>query len=103
MAYVTVGRLLPVLVLISLLAPGCNVLAQVEEEQPPPEMECNRLNESYDPCGNGCGDLTCQNVRRNDVQCSRQCHEGCFCNRGFVRSRSGSCIPSYTCAAFGRR
>ncbi|XP_035915234.1 venom peptide SjAPI-2-like [Anopheles stephensi] len=104
MADFTVARLLPFVVLISsLLTIGCMVQAQasVPEEEEQPEMECNRVNESYDACGSGCGDLTCSNVRRNDVQCGRQCQEGCFCNRGYVRSRSGSCIPSYACATFG--
>ncbi|XP_050076000.1 venom peptide SjAPI-2-like [Anopheles maculipalpis] len=101
MAYFSVVRLLPFVVLVSSLTIGCMVLAQNPDDTETPPMECNRVNESYDPCGSGCGDLTCQNVRRNDVQCGRQCQEGCFCNRGYVRSRSGSCIPSYACATFG--
>ncbi|XP_053665305.1 venom peptide SjAPI-2-like [Anopheles marshallii] len=100
MACFTVGRLLPFVVVISVFVLGCPALP-VDDEWVDPEMECSRLNESYDACGNGCGDLTCLNVRRNDVQCGRQCQEGCFCNRGYVRSRSGSCIPSYACATFG--
>uniref|UniRef100_A0A182N7E7 TIL domain-containing protein n=1 Tax=Anopheles dirus TaxID=7168 RepID=A0A182N7E7_9DIPT len=58
------------------------------------EFTCNRVNEIYDECGNGCGDLTCQNYRRGDVQCGRECREGCFCKGGHVRTRSGICVPT---------
>ncbi|XP_041768484.1 venom peptide SjAPI-2-like [Anopheles merus] len=92
-----------VVLLVSIMAIGCLTLAVDPTPIPDeyPDMICDRLNESYDPCGSGCGDLTCQNVRKNNIQCGRQCKEGCFCNRGYVRSRSGSCVPSYTCATFG--
>uniref|UniRef100_A0A182KAG6 TIL domain-containing protein n=1 Tax=Anopheles christyi TaxID=43041 RepID=A0A182KAG6_9DIPT len=103
MSRFSITRLTTFVVAISIIAIGCHILAVdivLDEEEDPSNM-CNRLNERYDACGSGCGDLTCQNVRKNNIQCGRQCKEGCFCNNGYVRSRSGSCIPSYACATLG--
>uniref|UniRef100_A0A182QUA8 TIL domain-containing protein n=1 Tax=Anopheles farauti TaxID=69004 RepID=A0A182QUA8_9DIPT len=72
-------------VILWTLCIGCLVLAQSANDG---EFICDRLNESYDECGNSCGDLTCQNYRLGDIQCGRNCREGCFCKGGYVRTRS---------------
>ncbi|XP_052898534.1 salivary glue protein Sgs-3-like [Anopheles moucheti] len=67
-----------------------------EETRPPPPV-CTDPREIYDECGPACGDRTCDNQRRSDVQCSKQCLEGCFCRNGYVRDRNRKCIPAYRC------
>uniref|UniRef100_A0A182IVB3 TIL domain-containing protein n=1 Tax=Anopheles atroparvus TaxID=41427 RepID=A0A182IVB3_ANOAO len=73
-------------------------VSAVNTAAPPPETTCSKVNEKYDSCGNGCGDLTCSNYYRNDIKCNRMCVAGCFCEGGYVRTRGGSCVPMYTCA-----
>ncbi|XP_035915232.1 threonine-rich protein-like isoform X1 [Anopheles stephensi] len=68
-----------------------------EEETEPPAIVCNDPREIYDECGNSCGDRTCENLRRADVKCSKQCVEGCYCRNGYVRDKLGRCIPAYRC------
>ncbi|XP_053665304.1 salivary glue protein Sgs-3-like [Anopheles marshallii] len=67
-----------------------------EETRPPPPV-CEDPREIYDECGTACGDRTCDNQRRSNVQCSKQCVEGCFCRNGYVRDKNRKCIPAYRC------
>ncbi|XP_050075829.1 zonadhesin-like [Anopheles maculipalpis] len=69
----------------------------VEEETGPPPIVCTDPREIYDECGSACGDRTCDNQRRSDVKCSKQCVEGCYCRNGYVRDKSRHCIPAYRC------
>ncbi|XP_063977862.1 chymotrypsin-elastase inhibitor ixodidin-like [Diachasmimorpha longicaudata] len=53
------------------------------------ERECGP-NETWNSCGSGCGEATCQNPRpTKGVYCPAVCVSDCFCNRGWIRSRTG--------------
>uniref|UniRef100_A0A182N7E6 TIL domain-containing protein n=1 Tax=Anopheles dirus TaxID=7168 RepID=A0A182N7E6_9DIPT len=73
------------------------VPATTEEETTPPPIVCTDPREMYDECGSACGDRTCENQRRSDVHCTKQCVEGCFCRNGYVRDKDRNCIPAYRC------
>uniref|UniRef100_A0A182KAG4 TIL domain-containing protein n=1 Tax=Anopheles christyi TaxID=43041 RepID=A0A182KAG4_9DIPT len=64
-----------------------------EEELPPPKVVCTDPREVYNECGSSCDDRTCENMRRGDIQCTKQCVEGCFCRTGYANS-SGQRICS---------
>uniref|UniRef100_A0A4Y0BP14 TIL domain-containing protein n=1 Tax=Anopheles funestus TaxID=62324 RepID=A0A4Y0BP14_ANOFN len=68
-----------------------------EEEPTPPPIVCTDPREIYNDCGSVCDDRTCDNQRRNDIQCSKQCIEGCYCRSGYVRDKTRKCIPAYRC------
>lgn len=54
------------------------------------------LNEEYNECGSGCGDLTCDYPSYENLLCPAVCTSGCFCIKGFVRNK-GKCIPVKDC------
>uniref|UniRef100_A0A182LUK6 TIL domain-containing protein n=1 Tax=Anopheles culicifacies TaxID=139723 RepID=A0A182LUK6_9DIPT len=68
-----------------------------EQEETAPPVICLDPREIYNECGSACDDRTCDNQRRSDVLCSKQCVEGCYCRNGYVRDKTGKCIPSYRC------
>uniref|UniRef100_A0A182PIU9 TIL domain-containing protein n=1 Tax=Anopheles epiroticus TaxID=199890 RepID=A0A182PIU9_9DIPT len=70
---------------------------EAEEELLPPEIVCEDPREVYNECGSACDDRTCEDLRRNDLQCTKQCVEGCFCRNGYVRDKRDRCIPAYRC------
>uniref|UniRef100_A0A182ITF7 TIL domain-containing protein n=1 Tax=Anopheles atroparvus TaxID=41427 RepID=A0A182ITF7_ANOAO len=67
-------------------------------DEPEPIIVCTRPGEVYNECGPACGDRTCENQGRADIQCSKQCVQGCFCRNGYVRNKAtGYCILPYRC------
>uniref|UniRef100_A0A182WI24 TIL domain-containing protein n=1 Tax=Anopheles minimus TaxID=112268 RepID=A0A182WI24_9DIPT len=68
-----------------------------EQEETAPPIICTDPREIYNECGSACDDRTCDNLRRPDVLCSKQCVEGCYCRNGYVRDRLRRCIPAYRC------
>uniref|UniRef100_A0AAG5D592 TIL domain-containing protein n=1 Tax=Anopheles atroparvus TaxID=41427 RepID=A0AAG5D592_ANOAO len=75
--------LLLVTIVLAVLA-----LVPVVYAQEPPVVTCSDPNEYYTDCGPVCGDRTCANKNKNDVTCLRSCGAGCFCQGGYVRSKS---------------
>uniref|UniRef100_A0A182TWE7 TIL domain-containing protein n=1 Tax=Anopheles melas TaxID=34690 RepID=A0A182TWE7_9DIPT len=70
----------------------------MEEETPPPKIECSDPREVYNECGSSCDDRTCEDMGRGDhLACTKHCVEGCFCRNGYVRDKQDRCIPSYRC------
>uniref|UniRef100_A0A182FFK4 TIL domain-containing protein n=1 Tax=Anopheles albimanus TaxID=7167 RepID=A0A182FFK4_ANOAL len=94
-----------------LCAPGCFCRSgYVHVDQQPaadapvettnaPSPVCSGQYERYDDCGNPCSERTCENLRRIDLHCSKQCVAGCYCQNGYVRKvPDGTCIPKIRCA-----
>ncbi|CRK87701.1 CLUMA_CG001491, isoform A [Clunio marinus] len=55
---------------------------------------CGR-NEIYTLCGSACP-KTCETLGKKN-NCTEQCIEGCFCDKGFVRGPYGNCIRKRKC------
>ncbi|XP_076298597.1 serine protease inhibitor swm-1-like [Lasioglossum baleicum] len=51
-------------------------------------------NENWNECGTACPP-TCDNPK--PTVCTTQCVQGCQCNSGLVRNKSGQCIPPNWC------
>lgn len=62
-------------------------------------LECNQ-NEVFKKCGASC-QATCDN--RYPANCNYDCKDGCACVDGYVRDKSGYCIPSSQCPSKGKR
>ncbi len=60
---------------------------------------CKRKNEKYNDCGTACP-LTCDNYN-DDIACTRQCVQGCFCETGYVRNGDGDCVLPRECKPKG--
>ncbi len=53
-------------------------------------------NEEYNSCGTACP-LNCNN-RNENIPCTDNCVEGCFCKEGFILNKEGgNCIPEDQC------
>uniref|UniRef100_A0A182QPE0 TIL domain-containing protein n=1 Tax=Anopheles farauti TaxID=69004 RepID=A0A182QPE0_9DIPT len=53
-------------------------------------------NEHYEECGTACPKICA--TRKDNVFCTDNCVEGCFCDPGFIRVVSGGrCIPLGHC------
>ena len=62
---------------------------------PPPA--CASPDAHYEECGYGCGDPTCQtavaaNGDAASAECLRPQVPGCYCNEGWVRGNSTTCV-----------
>uniref|UniRef100_UPI0037E75E0D alpha-tectorin-like isoform X3 n=1 Tax=Semicossyphus pulcher TaxID=241346 RepID=UPI0037E75E0D len=56
------------------------------------KLECPD-NSHYELCGTDCGHTCASSI---DATCEQVCSEGCFCDKGFVRSGT-KCVPVETC------
>ncbi|ETN57818.1 hypothetical protein AND_010618 [Anopheles darlingi] len=97
--------------LLILLSVGLvNIVIAIADVDQPPAMDapaeptsapppvCSAQHERYDDCGNPCAEKTCENLRRIDLHCSKQCTAGCYCKIGYVRKvAGGACIPIISC------
>ena len=58
-------------------------------------LESCGVNEERLECGSACPP-TCDN--KNPQFCTKQCVNGCFCKKGFIREKKGGgCIPETQC------
>ena len=57
---------------------------------------CEDPNETYSECGTAC-QLNCDNYQ-DEIECTEECVQGCFCNEGYVRGADGSCILEEDCS-----
>nr|ACD11958.1 hypothetical protein [Isometrus maculatus] len=57
---------------------------------------CLLPNEEFQSCGTACP-LTCRNYLNPPRFCTYQCIIGCFCKRGYVRSRYNECVLPENC------
>ncbi|XP_035791585.1 von Willebrand factor-like [Anopheles albimanus] len=100
---------LSLLLIVSLgLATNVDAIADVDQQPAAdapvettnaPSPVCSGQYERYDDCGNPCSERTCENLRRIDLHCSKQCVAGCYCQNGYVRKvPDGTCIPKIRCA-----
>ena len=44
-----------------------------------------------------CGSMCPQTCESDDVACTKQCVEGCFCPDGTVLNDDGNCIDPFEC------
>ncbi|XP_054161710.1 zonadhesin-like [Oppia nitens] len=55
------------------------------------QINC-KTNEEYRKCGNKCLEL-CE----DSMHCTNECQKGCFCSVGYLRHKSGHCVPEDKC------
>ncbi|XP_049295858.1 cysteine-rich venom protein 6-like [Anopheles funestus] len=60
------------------------------------QTECGE-NETFQRCGTGC-ERTCNNGEDWDKPCSEPCVDKCFCQDGFLRDDTGSCVRAWRCS-----
>ncbi|XP_061386002.1 chymotrypsin-elastase inhibitor ixodidin [Musca vetustissima] len=53
-------------------------------------------NEFYTPCGDSCQRL-CATLNKPCLIRHIRCPDGCYCNKGYARDQSGTCIPIGEC------
>lgn len=61
--------------------------------------ECSE-NEVYVTCrSSSCFDMTCDHILKGESMrmCTRDCKEGCACEKGYVRNEAGVCISDKLC------
>nr|WAP28756.1 zonadhesin-like 3 [Yponomeuta cagnagella] len=66
----------------------------IKQEQCP-QPQCNK-DEEFSRCGTACED-TCDNYGDNSRTCTKQCVIGCFCKKGLVRAKDGTCVKPDKC------
>ncbi|XP_042901335.1 zonadhesin-like isoform X2 [Parasteatoda tepidariorum] len=71
----------------------------IEDEEPMKinvQYKCRR-NEHFSPCeGHEECQKNCSNYDK-EISCDSTCEPGCVCDEGFVRGRSGKCVPVEQC------
>uniref|UniRef100_A0A1I8MAG7 TIL domain-containing protein n=1 Tax=Musca domestica TaxID=7370 RepID=A0A1I8MAG7_MUSDO len=56
-------------------------------------------NEFYTPCGDSCQTM-CATLNQPCLIRHIRCPDGCYCNKGYARDQSGTCIPIGTCPKY---
>ncbi|XP_020802907.1 chymotrypsin inhibitor [Drosophila serrata] len=80
---------------VLLLLIGCCCLAAVTAQIPITPRACG-ANEKFLPCGPSC-QTECATLGDPCLVRHIRCPDGCYCNEGFARDASGTCIPINKC------
>ncbi|GFW21189.1 hypothetical protein TNCV_1948131 [Trichonephila clavipes] len=61
------------------------------------EKRCQYPEEEFQECGTTCPE-TCENRSHpHPGRCPFRCNRGCFCKKGLVRTKEGTCVPLSDC------